>query len=160
MIREELLHAAFIHFPIAIFALALVAKLFEIILLMLGKKHAYELGVIVKGLLFVGPLFYLVSIYLGDMSFELIKADICNLTLVYEHEEMAEIPIPFFLLAIVFEVLILSKAKQILRWVKAIHVFTLISLIIGNYFMFQAAHMGGELVYEYGTAVKNVRCEK
>ncbi len=160
MIREELLHTALIHFPIAIFSLALVFKFTEVLCLCLKKKVSYEVGIVAKALLFIGPLFYLVSIYLGDMAFEIIKKDLCNITLAYQHEEAAEIPIPFFLLAIVLEVLILAKVKSIKTYTSVVQGFILLSLLIGNILMFRAAHLGGEMVYDHGAAVKGYTCPK
>ena len=159
-IREELLHVVFAHFPIAMLSLALLCK---IILVLTPEKFALTKSKIefsYLSLLFSAPMFYLITIFLGDTALDLIKNDVCNLTLVYEHEQTAEKAIPFFLVTIVLEVLLLSKKITKAPLLKLLSLISLIFLIIGNLFMFKAAHLGGQMVYEYGTAVKNYKCSE
>jgi uncharacterized membrane protein len=157
-IREELLHSAVSHFPIAVFFLALMTKSAYYLTKSRYEELSNNLNIITKFLLFTGPLFYLVSIFYGDIAVDLIKNDICNLTLVYEHEHTAQLAVPFFLVAIVFEVILGLEnfTQKSLRLVS--HIILFVSLLIGNLYMFKAAHQGGTMVYDHGVGVKDYKC--
>jgi uncharacterized membrane protein len=157
-IREELLHSAVSHFPIAMFFLALMTKSAYYLTKSRFEELSANLNIVTKFLLFTAPLFYLVSIFYGDIAVDLIKNDICNLTLVYEHEQTAQFAVPFFLITIVLEVVLGLEnfTKKNLRILT--HIGLYLMLATGNFFMFKAAHQGGEMVYNHGVAVKNYKC--
>lgn len=157
-IREELLHSALSHFPIAMFSLALLTKSAYYLLKTHHLELSKNLAIITKFLLFTAPLFYLISIFYGDMAVDVIKNDICNLTLVYEHEQTAQFAIPFFLITIVLEVVLALENFKAKSFRILAHIGLYITLILGNFFMLKAAHQGGNMVYNHGVAVKGYQC--
>lgn len=158
--REELLHSAFSHFPIALLTLALLTKTLFYIFVTKQPKIASNLSLISKFLMFSAPIFFLISIFLGDLAVDIIKNDICNLTLVYEHEHTAQLSLIYFLIAISCEIILGLEAlhQKSLRF--ALHTILMITLIIGNFYMLKSAHLGGDMVYNHGVAVKNYPCPK
>lgn len=150
MIREELLHPVLSHFPIAMFSLALVTKLLELLLRKAKREFQLKLNFVSKFLIYLAPLFFLVSMYLGDSSFEIIKSEFCDLALVSKHEDLAYFALYFFLGTLIFE----SLSEFLKKFELLLQVGAFITLLFGNYYLFKTAHLGGELVYEKGAAVK------
>ena len=159
-IREELLHTISSHFPISLLSLAFVTKLLQIIFIRFSVSITKKLQTISTFLLYSGLVFYIIALFLGDTAFEIIKSSVCNLTLIYKHEQMAENAIPYFIIAIFFEIAVAAKIKLFEKHSLIASISTLIALSIGNYYMFSAAHIGGTMVYEQGVAVKNYKCLK
>ncbi len=151
-IREELLHPIMAHFPIALFVLALFTKMAQVFAMKFAKDQVQNLQVITRFLLFSAPLFFLVTLFLGDTSLDIVKNDLPNLTLAYKHEDTSYLALYFFLGAIFSEVIISIETIG-LGIKKAAHISVLLLLIIGNYYLMQTAHLGGMLVYEQGAAV-------
>jgi uncharacterized membrane protein len=150
MIREELLHPMLAHFPLAMFALALFTKSFELILFKKFNDLSSKLSIISKFLIFSAPAFFLITIYLGDVATDIIKNNFCDLALISKHEDLSYYALYFFIGTLAFEAL--SEINK--KFKMPLQVLVLLTLIFGNYFLFKAAHLGGELVYEKGAAVK------
>lgn len=150
MIREELLHPLFSHFPIVLFVLALLTKIIWVILRLLKNQHAPQFQYISKLIIYVAPFTYLISIYLGDFALDQIKSDFCDLHEVYKHEEVAYYALYCFLVVLALEAVseLKSKLKMILQ------AGTILFLILGNFYLFETAHLGAKLVYDMGAAVK------
>jgi uncharacterized membrane protein len=159
-IREELLHTISSHFPIALLSLALITKSLQLIFMRLSHSITKQLQTISTFLLYTGLVFYIIALFLGDTAFDIIKSSVCNLTLIYKHEQMAENAIPYFIIAIFFEIAVAAKIKLFKKHSLVVRILTLLALSIGNYYMFSAAHIGGTMVYEQGVAVKNYKCLK
>jgi uncharacterized membrane protein len=150
LIRDELLHPMLAHFPIVMFTLAFVVKSLEIVTSYKLKAFSEKLSFVSKSLIFTAPLFYLLTIYLGDIATDAIKNEFCELSLISKHEELGYYALYFFIGALLFESLgeVFKKRKLVCNFA------VLISLIFSNYFIFKTAHSGAEMVYEKGAAVK------
>ncbi|ATH09339.1 hypothetical protein BIY24_15740 [Halobacteriovorax marinus] len=150
MIREELYHPMFSHFPIVMFALALITKLIGLSLLKLRPQAANYLLTTAKLLIYISPFLFLITIYLGDFALDQIKNQFCDLFQIYKHEEVAYYALYCFLVVLALEAV--SELKHNFK----IHmqVGALIFLFCGNYFLFKTAHSGALLVYDLGAAVK------
>ena len=160
MIREELLHPAFVHFPIVIFTLALIFKFIATCLFKNKSSIKFSFQLMTQVFIFVGPFTYVLSMYLGDISFDLLRESICNYPAVVNHEEAAQIPLYFFILAMLFEVLNTYKSSWSHTRKNIVSFIIIINLLIGNIYMFKSASLGGELVYKYGTGVENHKCQE
>jgi uncharacterized membrane protein len=150
--REELYHPMFVHFPIVLFLLALV---FKIAVMFLSKypELKEKCHCFATIALYSTPMFYLVSMYLGDASFDKIKTNFCDLRAITLHEEMAKWGLLAIILTLALESLShIEKIKQ--KADLSMKALVLLMMIIGNFLIFKTAHSGGELVYEKGAAVK------
>lgn len=150
LIRDELLHPMLAHFPIVMFTLALMVKSLEITSTYKFEAFSTKLNFVSKFLIFTAPLFYLLTIYLGDIANDAIKNEFCELTLISKHEELGYYALYFFIGALIFESLseVLKKKRMLFNFA------VLLSLIGSNYFIFKTAHSGAEMVYEKGAAVR------
>ncbi|GAB4016860.1 MAG: hypothetical protein Fur0010_16950 [Bdellovibrio sp.] len=140
MIRPELLHPLFSHFPIAFLGVYP--------LLFLASFKWKELALFARIALFAGVAGMFISIYLGDMALERLMSSICNLPLVYDHESKAYNLLYFSLLLGGIDLVIQFRKMLILKIIQ-----TSFSICI-LYFLFQTGHSGSDLVYENGVAVK------
>lgn len=153
-IREELLHPMLSHFPIVLLTLVAFIKPIEIIY-KIRKKQNEVITIIALFLLYTAPLFSIMSLFLGDNSFDIIKHDICELTAAYYHEDMAHMTLYFLLGAVLIQVLI--QSKKLIKHELLIE-FILLGLIwTSSFYLFKTAHSGGELVYKHGAAVLNAK---
>jgi len=150
MIREELLHPVLSHFPIAMFSLALGTKLLELLLFKAKREFQKKLNFVSKFLIYLAPLFFLIAMFLGDSSLDIIKNEFCDLSLVSKHEDLSYWALYFFLGTLIFE----SLSEFLKKFEIFLQIGAFITLLFGNYFLFKTAHLGGELVYEKGAAVK------
>lgn len=155
MIREELLHTAASHFPIALLVLVLFTKIAELIVTRRYKNLGDHLNIISKFLLILGSVMLIPSLFLGDMAFDIVKKDICNLITAYRHEDMAHNTLIVFIVAIVLETCLSMKDIK-KNFILPLKVSLVAALILGNYFLFQTAHLGGDLVYTEGAGVLRV----
>lgn len=146
MIRQELYHPLISHFPIVIIILALVSKILEITF-----KEKREFSFLTKGLLYTAPLFMIFSIYTGDTAFDIVKSELCELALVYSHEESGKITLILLMITIFLEVL--TEIKQFAKF-SFIRYLALLSLFVTVLSVAKTAHLGAELVYDHGAAVK------
>lgn len=153
-IREELLHPVMSHFPIALMTLALLTKIAQILALKFAQNQVKNLQLITRFLLFSAPVFFLMTMFLGDSSLDIIKNDFSELTLVYQHEELSYICLYFLLGSVVLEVLTMLEQIK-LKFKPYIEFAIVVTLLVSNIYLFQAAHLGGQLVYDHGAAVKS-----
>lgn len=144
MIRDELLHPAISHFPIACLSLSLLV----FVAYLMTKKT--PLKTIFEFLLFTGSALILPTLFLGDMALDIVKPELCSLIEASKHEIWGEYTLVFAILtsAIWLSQNFLKRGHTIIKYL------TLFSLITCNYWLFKTAHEGGELVYDLGAAVK------
>ena len=148
-IREALLHPMLVHFPIVLFILALGLKVVELFVM------SSVLPLIQRWVLGLGAMTYLLSLFLGDIAFDAIRSDFCHLTSVYRHEDLAHQAAYFFVSAIFFEALTaVSFIKSNKIFSRSVQFLVFLMLLVGNGYMLRTAHLGAELVYEKGAAVR------
>ncbi|MFK8136791.1 MAG: DUF2231 domain-containing protein, partial [Bdellovibrionales bacterium] len=152
LLREELFHPIVSHFPIAMYFLAWGVSLVLLFFKTDSPKRNYLNG-LVSFLLYVGAPFLLLSIFLGDMAFEITKKNLCSISKAYEHESYAE----YSLVALIIAILVHSilqypdlKAKIVPR-LRSILLALVLS--VGVAYLGWTAHLGGQLVYEQGAGV-------
>lgn len=152
-LREELLHPLFSHLPIAMFFIALVAKSIELGAKSYSKSHSEGAAFIARVMIFTSPMLYMINIFLGDIALEAVKNNLCNIGTAYQHESLAEEAMIWFLIPIAMEALTLSRLPQLKKFLVLISFVSFFGLLVSNYKMLQAAHLGAELVYEQGAGV-------
>lgn len=143
MIREELLHPAISHFPIAFLVLATALKL------ILLFKEDERILFTARVLLYLGTFLILPTLFLGDMALDIVKNDLCRLTLAHEHEELGELTLIIFIIGAALDVALNFK----LPYKSLVKYLGFIALLFGCGVLFETAEHGGELVYEDGAAV-------
>ena len=141
MIRPELIHPMLSHFPIALLSLAPVA----IIVFLVTKKTIFE--AIGKFCLYIGCIFYFLSLFTGDESMEIIKYNFCHLIEINQHEESAQNGLILLIAILAVDVAGYFKFKNILQYLKLI-LFCVFVFILAD-----TSHKGAMLVYERGAAV-------
>ena len=150
--RNELFHPLVSHLPLVFLGLFPLVALFVLFLKEPIKGHLQFLK---RVFLYGGLLGLFASIYLGDMALERVSSSVCSLTLVYQHEEQAYFMLYATLVLIALDVVLFVKKE-----IKELFILAP-QIIIGFlllFFVYQTGHSGAELVYEYGTAVKNATC--
>lgn len=162
MIREELLHPALSHFPIACLVLVVFTKLTQLIVIKKYPELEQNLTFTHRFLLLIGCAMLLPTMFLGDMALDIVKGNLCNLVKAYQHEELGQITLIIFIIALAGEVLIISeKIKRNLIYF--VHIFVFGFILLGNTYLFQTAHTGANLVYEQGAGLLNAntyKCKK
>ena len=146
MLREELYHPVFSHFPIAFLSVVPFVGLGR---LLLKEKNRQTAEFLFRTFLYSGLVTYLVVLYLGDLSLEIIKSTLPKLQAAYHHEDMAYYTIYLFMGVLGFDSLYLNMKDK--HW---LNYLALIASFAGLYFLIQTGHSGATLVYEYGAAVK------
>ncbi|MFT6631812.1 MAG: putative membrane protein [Bacteriovoracaceae bacterium] len=153
MIREELLHPVISHFPIALLVLVMFTKLAHLIVMKRYIELSKNIDMISKFLLIVGSIMILPALFLGDMAFDIVKNDLSNITTAYRHEDLAHNTLIVFIIAIVLDTLV-SVREFSFKQMFTIQVCLFFTIALGNYYLFQTAHLGADLVYEQGAGVK------
>lgn len=150
--RNELYHPLISHLPLVFLGLFPIAALLGFLFKDELKSHMLFL----KHLFLYGGIFGLfISLFLGDMALDEVSSTVCQLNKVYHHEEQAYFMLYSSLVLLALEVLIFMK-KEIKE-----AFLVLPQILVGFvllFFVYQTGHSGAELVYEYGTAVKNATC--
>ena len=153
MIREELLHPAVSHFPIALLSLLVFVKFSELFIANNHEALKSQLAFLARFLLITGSISLIPSLFLGDMALDIVKSDMRNITLAYQHEELAHNALYVFIVALIIDLIPVLKSIPG-RFIK-LHTLILLGVILfGNYYIFKTAHSGASLVYDYGTAVE------
>ena len=151
--REELLHPAVSHFPIACLVMFSIGYLLQVFLFKKGNSLYGNLVFFNRTLLFFGASMLLPTLFLGDMAFDVIKENLCDITPVYRHEELGETCLIIFLFTMAVEISAIFKSE----WSKYTQYLVLILTFYGVFLLFKTSHLGAELVFEQGAAVNKGR---
>lgn len=149
MMRPELFHPMFVHFPIVGITVLWIFKglgLYQFFI----KKNSNWISkdlLISRWILYPSIASYIISLYLGDVAFEAIKSQFSYLFKITHHEELAQKGLIFLVFVSLFE--ILMHLKSIEKYQKIFFVLQWLLLSIVFYYLFQTAHSGASLVYDY-----------
>lgn len=149
MPREELLHPLIAHFPIACLILSFFTKAAQLIVMKKYEQLGQNIQFMTRFLLYFGCAMLLPTIFLGDMAFDIVKPELCNTVLAYQHDELAEITLAIFVFGIFLEIGTQFKHKFLLP----LNIAVLIVMGFGNYYLLETSHLGGKLVYEQGAGL-------
>lgn len=153
--RSELFHPLSVHFPIALVVLFFGLKIFGYFVRKEEQKNDLKKFNFVVLTLSLVSVF--ISIYLGDMAFEVVRSNLCQIGKVDQHEELSKLLALTLFVTLTIETLVLvfeSKIKD-RNIYKLKEIFTLLLSIVALAFLFQTSHSGAMLVYEQGAGVLN-----
>lgn len=156
--RKELWHPVTVHFPIA---LLLAATLFLLISFFSRgdfKKLFQNSSFIV---LILGAIGAWVSLYTGDLADGIVSRNICDPTVLKDHELASKTMTYLFTAAALIHVptffnLLGSRLKQISPFI----IFA--CMLVGTVFLIRTGHLGASVVYQQGAGVYNhsVDCDE
>lgn len=143
--RNEIWHPLSVHFPIA---LLIFATLFKIIGLKFNKAH-WRKGAFI--LLLFGTAGAWISVFTGNIADSEVAREVCDPTVLEEHENISYIVAWLFSIASIIELLIITGLLKfklfILRLVIALLMLT------GSGFLAYTGHLGATLVYQQAAGV-------
>ncbi|WP_229337294.1 DUF2231 domain-containing protein [Christiangramia sediminis] len=142
--RTEVFHPLSVHFPIV---LLLMATLFKIIGLW-SSKITWDHGG--RLMLFLGVIGVWIAIYTGDLADGIVSRQLCDPTVLKEHENFAYTTAWIFTIALAIE--LLMRYIDILK--TRITSFILVLLMLaGTGTLMYVGHLGAELVYQQAAGV-------
>jgi uncharacterized membrane protein len=153
--RSELIHPMLAHFPLAllgVYPFVYTSQFF----FKNPIKDRLEWGA--RGLLYLGIVLYMVTLYLGDMALEIVTPKLCQLSLAYDHETWGYYGLYSWGLVLVLDISNLIGLEKKLSWIKFLPVGKAFFSFLALLTLYQAGHSGAGLVYEFGAAVKNAVC--
>ncbi len=143
-LRTEVYHPLSVHFPIV---LLLMATLFKLIGLWSDKLTWSHGG---RFLLILGVIGIWISIYTGDMADGIVSRQLCDPTVLKDHENLAYTTAWIFSLALIIELFI--SFIEIFRK-KSLRILLVLILLTASGFLTYVGHLGAELVYQQAAGV-------
>ncbi|MAM18500.1 MAG: DUF2231 domain-containing protein [Christiangramia sp.] len=142
--RTEVYHPLFVHFPIV---LLLIATLFKIVSLW-SKKVTYSEGGSI--LLILGVISVWIAVYTGDQADGIVSRQLCDPTVLKEHENLATTTAWIFSMALVLDLLL--RYVESFKKKSAYYIVALL-MLAGSVTLTLAGHHGAELVYQQAAGV-------
>ncbi len=148
MWRTELFHPQGVHFPIALLTIGVIFYMFSF----LKNKHFTFLKPASIALIGLGTITSWIAVFTGDLAYDIIIRDLCDPTMVKDHEVNA------FTTAFIFSggfiIQLFSQIKNIrLKWKKLINTLIAIIFVTGLSFLLYTGHLGASIVYQQAGAV-------
>ena len=142
--RLELLHPAFVHFPIA---LLLVGSALRLLAFFIQKRSLLITAWTVLG---IGVCFAWITVGLGQLANFIVKGNLCNLDVLDDHSGFA------YTTAYIF------TGTVLLDWIRAkwfsmnkvLSCICFFLYIAAPLFLAYTGYLGGSLVYDQGAAVE------
>jgi len=145
--RTEVFHPLSVHFPIA---LLLIAFVFQLIALRY-KRELWEVGGTV--LLALGVVGVWVAVYTGDLADGIVSRNLCDPTVLKEHENLAYVTAWLFTSALVVD--LLKNYSSLIKGAKMNYLKILLVLLmgVGSGYLMYVGHLGATLVYQQAAGV-------
>lgn len=143
-LRTEVYHPLSVHFPIV---LLLMAALFKLISLWASKITWSHGG---RVLLILGVIGIWIAIYTGDLADGIVSRQLCDPTVLKEHENFAYTTSWIFTAGLVLEIL-MNYWGALKR--KIFRILLVVILLTGSGFLTYVGHLGAELVYQQAAGV-------
>lgn len=142
--RTEVFHPLSVHFPIV---LLLLATLFKLIGLW-SSKITWDHGG--RFLLVLGVIGVWVSIYTGDLADGIVSRQLCDPTVLKEHENFAYTTAWIFTVALLIEVIM--RYFDLLK-TRLFSIILVLLMLAGTGTLAYVGHLGAELVYQQAAGV-------
>ena len=142
--RTEVFHPLSVHFPIV---LLLLATLFKLISLW-SSKITWDHGG--RVLLVLGVIGVWISIYTGNLADGIVSRQLCDPTVLKEHENFAYTTAWIFTIALFIE--LISNYVDLLK-TRIISIILVLMLLSGSATLTYVGHLGAELVYQQAAGV-------
>ena len=143
--RTEIYHPLTVHLPLVAL---LLATFFIIISLFVKRSHWFKMGSL---LLFIGTAGAWIAVYTGDMADSVVAREICDPTVLEDHENLAYIVSWIFTVASL-AVIANYYVKQV-KFKNSIKTSIVILTITGSAFLIYQGHLGSALVYQQAAGV-------
>ena len=143
--RTEVFHPLSVHFPIA---LLFIAFFFKLIALRYRREVWEKGGTILLGL---GVIGIWIAIYTGDQADGVVARQLCDPTILKEHENLAWTTSWIFTAALGLDLLRLIGYPIFKK--KLILISAVLGLAVGNILMAYVGHLGAQLVYQQAAGV-------
>ncbi|MDX1544176.1 MAG: DUF2231 domain-containing protein [Christiangramia sp.] len=142
--RTEVYHPLSVHFPIV---LLLMATLFKLIGLW-SSRITWEQGG--RFLLILGVIGVWIAVYTGDMADGIVSRELCDPTVLKDHENFAIITAWIFTAALGLE--LLTGYIDLFK-TKTLSVILVLILFAGSGTLTYVGHLGAQLVYQQAAGV-------
>ena len=142
--RTEVFHPLSVHFPIVLLLMATVFKLIGLWSSKITWDHGGRL------MLLLGVIGVWISIYTGDLADGIVSRQLCDPTVLKEHENLAYTTAWIFSIALVIE--LLMRYIDIIK-TKITSIFLVLLMIAGTGILMYVGHLGAELVYQQAAGV-------
>ncbi|WP_367183307.1 DUF2231 domain-containing protein [Christiangramia sp.] len=142
--RTEVFHPLSVHFPIV---LLLMATLFKLITLG-SSKITWDHGG--RVLLLLGVIGIWISIYTGNLADGIVSRQLCDPTILKDHENLAYTTAWIFTIALLFE--LLSRYVDLIK-TKSTSIILVLLMMAGSATLAYVGHLGAELVYQQAAGV-------
>jgi len=148
--RTELWHPMIVHFPIVLLPGAAVLCLVS---LFFTGDHQSFLKKASRLSLWLGVVTAWIAIYTGSLADAIVVRDLCDPTVLEDHENAAYTIGIIFTVAVFLDFATLSFLKDRLPVKKIVEWGIIVLLLIGSGYVGYTAHLGATLVYQQGAAV-------
>lgn len=142
--RTEVFHPLSVHFPIV---LLLMASLFKLIGLW-SSKITWDHGG--RLMLLLGVIGIWIAIYTGNLADGVVSRELCDPTILKDHENLAYATAWIFTAGLVIE--ILSRYIDLIK-TRISMMLVVAVLIVGSVFLSYVGHLGAQLVYQQAAGV-------
>lgn len=153
MWRTELMHPLFVHFPVALLIFSTLALVVARVNLIPPYRKAIRQSGLV--MLFPGVLLAWISVYTGIQADGVVGREVCDPTVLEDHERFAFITAYLFTAAAALEIggHILRQKNWYSRFRRILAGVVLILSLLGAVSIGYVGHLGAKLVYQQAAAV-------
>ena len=151
MWRTEVFHPLSVHFPIVLLLIGTISFL-SYLLLRKNKTAAFLLPAS-RLLLWLGVVSVWVAIYTGDQAGGVVTRQLCDPTILKQHENYAYWIGYIFTLGTLLETSVVGLKKKHVAFTKPIMIISCVLFILGTGFLMYVGHLGASLVYQQGAGV-------
>ena len=146
--RTEIWHPLSVHFPVALLTFATIIFASTFIIKGEKKKSLLFMALI---LLSAGVLGAWTGIYTGNMADGVVSRQLCDPTILKDHEISAYTSSILFSIALAFLYVLYFNPFTRLRLV--FNLLVLVLMLTGTGFLIHAGHLGAQVVYQQGGGV-------
>lgn len=143
--REEVWHPLSVHLPIATLLLASLAT----VIILVVNKEPYHLFLkqMIYVMLGIGVLSGWVSIYTGELAYNIEVRKVCDPKILQEHQWWAYATLIVYSVALGLKISTKFISHNVINIIKSISLFLIIAALFG---LLYAGHLGASLVYQQG----------
>jgi len=143
--REEVWHPLSVHLPIATLLLASLAAIVSLVV----KNKPYHLFIkqMIYIMLGIGVLSGWISIYTGELAYNIEVRKICDPKVLQEHQWWAYATLIIYSVALGLKISTKIISHKVINIIKSISLFLIIGALFG---LLYTGHLGASLVYQQG----------
>ncbi len=143
--REEVWHPLSVHLPIATLLLASLAAIISLVV----KNKPYHLFIkqMIYVMLGIGVLSGWISIYTGELAYNIEVRKICDPKVLQEHQWWAYATLIVYSVALGLKISTKIISHKVINIIKSISLFLIIGALFG---LLYTGHLGASLVYQQG----------